>query len=62
MNLMPKYTVLTDICTLGDVGKTVELDDTPAIAALVDAGHLKPGSKSSNTSPSDVGGNPEGND
>lgn len=38
---MARYEVLTDHCTLADKGDTVDLDDTPAVAALVDAGHLR---------------------
>ena len=35
-----KAKVLTEICTLGDVGDEVDVDDTPATAALIAAGHL----------------------
>lgn len=37
---MGQYKVKTEICTLGAVGDTVDIDDTPAVAALVNAGHL----------------------
>ena len=36
-----KFKVLTDICTHGDKGTEVDLDDSPAVRALVAAGHLK---------------------
>ena len=35
-----KCKVLTDICTLGDKGEEVDVDDTPATRALIAAGHL----------------------
>ena len=35
-----KVKVLTEQCTLGAVGDTVDVDDTPATAALIAAGHL----------------------
>lgn len=37
-----KVKVLTDICTLGDKGEQIDVDDTPATAALIAAGHVKP--------------------
>lgn len=36
-----RYTVVTEKCTLGDVGATVHLDPSPAVTALVTSGHLK---------------------
>lgn len=37
-----RYEVLTERCSLGDVGAVVECDNTPSTAALVTAGHLRP--------------------
>ena len=43
---MPKFKVLTERCTLADVGQTVDVDDdtadTAAFRSLVDAGHITP--------------------
>ena len=38
---MTKVVVLTDRCTLGEVGKTVDVPDGVNVKALVRAGHVK---------------------
>lgn len=36
-----RYVVLTEQCTLGDVGAVVHLEPSPAVTGLVMAGHIK---------------------